>query len=142
MSEQVIDTRDLQKRLDELISERDAFVENARELWDEEEDNKGTPFEEDAAKDQWAEENSDEDDELTELEDLSNEVSEWSDGNALIRDDYFTDYCKDMLEDCGTLPKDLPWFIENNINWEGVADDMKADYSESTFLGETYFWRC
>lgn len=60
---------------------------------------------------------------------------------TLIADSYFTDYCKELVTDCGYLPRDLPGFIENNINWDGVADDLKADYSEVTLDGENYWHR-
>lgn len=60
---------------------------------------------------------------------------------TLIADSYFTESVKELVTDCGYLPIDLPSFIGNNINWDGVADDLKADYSEVTLDGETYWHR-
>ena len=92
-------------------------------------------------------ESEDEDDELDEgereelatLRDLFTEV-EGSDG-PLIRETYFETYARDMVIDCGYLPENLPDFISSNINWEGVADDLLVDYSESDFDGVTYLYR-
>lgn len=76
------------------------------------------------------------------LENIKDEVgSEFEYGETLIRDNYFTYYQKEMLIDCGMLPKDLPSFIENNIDWDAVADDLKVDYSEIDIEGETYWFR-
>jgi hypothetical protein len=60
---------------------------------------------------------------------------------TLIADSYFEESCKELVTDCGYLPKDLPAFIESNIDWSGVADDLKADYTEVTLDGETYWHR-
>lgn len=64
---------------------------------------------------------------------------EWRHGVQFIPEDDFTDYCKELLEDCGELPKDLPWYIV--INWEDTADNLKADYSEVEYQGTTYLYR-
>lgn len=60
---------------------------------------------------------------------------------TLIREDGFTDYCRELLQDCGMLPNNLPSFIEFNINWDGVTDDMKQDYSCVEIDGDTYWYR-
>ena len=65
--------------------------------------------------------------------------SDWSYGETLIRDDYFTDYAREMLEDCGTIPKDIPWYVA--IDWEKTADNIKDDYTYVDFMGETYWIR-
>jgi hypothetical protein len=68
-------------------------------------------------------------------------VDDWEYGVSIIHEDYFTEYCKEMLADIGEIPKDLPWYIESNLNWDGVADDLKADYIEVDFNGVTYYIR-
>jgi hypothetical protein len=60
---------------------------------------------------------------------------------TLIHENYFTEYSKDLVIDCGELPRDLPAYIEYNINWDGVAQDLKVDYSEVDYDGETYYYR-
>lgn len=63
------------------------------------------------------------------------------DEEYMISVDHFTDYCKGLVSDLGYLPSELPAFIESNINWDGVADDLKADYSTVTLDGEDYLHR-
>lgn len=36
---------------------------------------------------------------------------------------------------------DLPAIIENNIDWSGIADDMRVDYTEVEYEGRTYLFR-
>ena len=76
-------------------------------------------------------------DEINELED---EISEFSFGETLILEDDFIEYCEDMVEDCYNL-RDVPGFIKNNINWEGVASDLSVDYTNVTYQGVSYLVR-
>lgn len=59
----------------------------------------------------------------------------------MVRDDYFVEFCQQEVIDCGYIKNDLPYFISNNIDWDGVADEMKYDYSEVEFDGNTYYYR-
>lgn len=74
-------------------------------------------------------------------DDAENCSSDWKYGATLIRDSYFEDFARQEVEDVGDLPKDLPWYIESNINWEGVAEDLQQDYSSVEFDGVTYWVR-
>jgi antirestriction protein len=58
---------------------------------------------------------------------------------SLIREDYFVDYCQELLEDIGDIPKGLPGYIV--IDWEATAENLKADYSTVDFDGQTYYYR-
>jgi len=58
---------------------------------------------------------------------------------ALIRDSYFAEYARQLLEDCGDLPRDLPHYIE--INWEATARNIQVDYSSLEINGGTYWTR-
>ena len=84
--------------------------------------------------------------ELDVLNDLEEAVSayttEWKDGVVLIHEKYMTEYCKELCKDIGDLPADLPWYIENNIDWDSVVESLLQDYAEVDFEGETYFVRC
>ena len=144
-----LDTRDLDERLNELKALRDAVADakvelaeaQAASLADPDDETLTTAEEEaqaafDAAD---ADFGADEQKELAELEELESEVSEWSDGNTLIPESEFTDYCREMLEDCGALPKGLPHYVV--IDWDATADNLKADYSTAEFQGETYLYR-
>lgn len=62
-------------------------------------------------------------------------------GPTLISEDHFVDAMKQDMEDFGYISSDVPWFITNNIDWDGVADDLKSDYTSVTFDGEDYYIR-
>lgn len=137
----IIDTRDLQERLEELEAKRDAIAE-AIEHRDEFEESESPEDFKRAVE--WLEKleadfDDDEQKELAELESLSDEVSEWKDGATMIPESEFTDYCRELLVDIGDLPKDLPHYIE--IDWDKTADNIRADYSEVEYQGTTYLVR-
>ena len=83
--------------------------------------------------------------ELTPLTELAsyaeNYAGDWQYGEALIRDSYFTEYAKQLVTDIGDLPFNLPGYIENNIDWSGVADDIQMDYTSVDFDGVEYWIR-
>ena len=79
---------------------------------------------------------------IEDINELENSVgTEWSYGVTLIDEDDFQDYCEELVSDIGDLPKDLPSYISNNIDWEGVAEDLKVDYTEVEFRGTSYLYR-
>lgn len=63
---------------------------------------------------------------------------EWYPG-LLIADHYFTDYTREMLEDCGTIPADLPYWVE--IDWDATARNVRVDYTPVEVNGRTYWTR-
>ena len=144
----ILDTRDLQERLEELQGLKEA-VETAQSTvdelmvsdlaaaqpdFDEKLDDARTELDEACeAFDGEAQA------ELEELEALSEEVSEWTSGNQLIPEDDFEDYCQELCEDIGDIPRDLPSYIV--IDWEATARNLKADYSEVEYQGTTYLYR-
>jgi len=82
-------------------------------------------------------------DEITELcalkafESKYDFVTEWQYGADFIAEEYFTEYVKDMLEGCGTIPRDLPDYVA--IDWEETADNLKVDYTDAEFNGVSYY---
>ena len=66
------------------------------------------------------------------------EVSDWTSGIALVSDSYFTDYARELAEDCGCLPRDLAWPL-NYIDWEAAAAALQTDYS-SIYINGTLYW--
>lgn len=62
-------------------------------------------------------------------------------GEGIISEYHFQEYCEDFCKDVGYLSNDLPALIENNIDWAGIADDMKQGYTEGTYEGVTYYMR-
>jgi len=57
----------------------------------------------------------------------------------LIDDAYFVEYTQDLLADCGTIPRDLPSWVE--IDWERTARNIREDYSAVEVDGRTYWYR-
>jgi hypothetical protein len=57
----------------------------------------------------------------------------------LIRYSYFSDYAREMLEDCGLLPRDLPHYIA--IDWIATAENILVDYSPFDVHGALYYYR-
>lgn len=115
----VIDSRDIIARIEALTERRDDATEGSDPL---------------------------DDDEAAELaallkvaEQAEGYASDWSHGEALIRDSYFEDYTREMLDDCGYVPKDFPTWIE--IDWEATARNVQQDYTEVDFGGVSYFIR-
>jgi len=58
---------------------------------------------------------------------------------TLIADSYFTDYARELLEDIGDLPRELPHYIE--IDWDATARNIRVDYTPVTISGFTYWTR-
>lgn len=58
---------------------------------------------------------------------------------TLIREDYFIDYTKDLVEDCYSFPMELPLWVE--IDWKKTAENTVSDYSIVEFKGSTYYFR-
>lgn len=81
--------------------------------------------------------------ELAILEALQEEAegycADWHHGATLIRESYFTEYCEELCKDIGDLPKDIPHYIV--IDWEATAQNIRVDYTEVDYDGETYLVR-
>ena len=58
---------------------------------------------------------------------------------TLIRDSYFVEAMEEDLKSLGYLPKDMPWWIE--IDMDKTAANMQQDYSSVDYDGETYWYR-
>jgi len=58
---------------------------------------------------------------------------------TLIAEHYFTAYAREMLEDCGDIPADLPAYV--HIDWQRTARDIAVDYSTVTIQGREYLYR-
>ena len=57
----------------------------------------------------------------------------------LIRDSYFLHYAREMLEDIGEIPCDIPYYVA--IDWELTAENILVDYSQIDIDGVTYYYR-
>lgn len=77
---------------------------------------------------------------IKEIDALEDELnSEWKFGVALINEDYFTDYCEELCRDCGYISDNFPGWIE--IDWKNTANNIRVDYNEVEYRGETYLCR-
>jgi len=131
----VIDSRDIIERIEELESIRE-------DLKSEIDDTNAEIVEARKALKEFDE--SDDGEELTILKKLEEEASgspDWIYGKTLIRDSYFAEYSEELCKDIGDIPKELPWYIANNIDWDGVARAIKADYMSVEFDGVEYWIR-
>lgn len=128
MSSDTLDIRDIIARYEELEAERDAVVDSdeARSEWLESED--GTEFTAIASL-------------LDELRGYGGD-EQWK-GDwypiTLIADSYFVDAMRELVQDVGDLPKDIPSYLE--IDWDATAENLRADYSSVEYLGTTYWYR-
>ena len=138
----IIDSRDLANRLEELESLRDTLEElraERKELGEITLENGDEASELDRRVDDALDAfGDDEQQELKDLENAESEIPEWQHGNALIPRDGWIQYVKDMLEDCGDIPKNLPPYIE--IDWYKTSSNIEADYSKIEIQGTTYLY--
>lgn len=136
-----LDTRDLETTREELKQQiLDSFLETFPQYEEMTESFEDIRFEEEEIE-SWKSDFEDELKQIEEIDTIENECSEFSFGETLIDEDDFEEYCEELVSDIGYLPKELPSFISNNIDWSGVADDMKQDYSEIDYQGNTYLYR-
>ena|SRR5688572_20432045 len=129
-SDDVIDSRDVIARIEELEGERDSWEPDAEIAHVE-----GVT---------WEDANPDDAAELKALEALAEEAdgyaSDWKYGATLIRDSYFEDYARELASDLGMMKDDLSW-PHNCIDWERAAEELKQDYTSVEFDGVTYWVR-
>ena len=136
-----LDTRDLETTREELKQQiLDSFLETFPQYEEMTESFEDIRFEEEGIE-SWKSDWEDELKQIEEIDTIENECSEFSFGETLIDEDDFEDYCEELVSDIGYLPKELPSFISNNIDWSGIADDLKVDYSEVEYQGNTYLYR-
>ena len=137
--DEIIDSRDIIARIEELEGELDAVKE----------DNAGMPLIEetwewiDVNVKQWHE--SDEGIELKELQALAAECegySDWSHGTELIREDYFVEHITRIIDDCYELPRGDGWpYTHLTMDYEAAAKDAEQDYALVSFGNQDYFIR-
>lgn len=58
---------------------------------------------------------------------------------TLIRNSHFTDYARELLKDCGELPRDLPHYVA--IDWGTTARNIRTDYTPIDLEDATYWYR-
>ena len=136
----ILDTRDLAERREALKQEiLDSFLENFPHYEEMTESFEDIRFEEEEIE-SWKEDFEDELKEIEEIDDVENELgSEFEYGVTLVDVDDWEEYVEELLEDTGYIPKDFPSWIE--IDWEATANNVKIDYTEVTYQGNSYLGR-
>ena len=121
-TEDVIDSRDVIERIEDLES----MIE----------DN-----EEEAEEDQ--EDLTEEKEELKILKTLAEEASgspDWPHGEVLIRHSHFEEYAQELAEDIGAINRNMAW-PNNCIDWEQATRELQMDYMLVDFDGVEYWIR-
>jgi predicted nuclease with TOPRIM domain len=134
-NQNIIDTRDLIARIEELEGEI-AELEEERDELDEDEDGAERL---DEIQDELKYKNA----ELEVLKDFAFDAEYSPDfeyGETLIRDSYFTEYAQQFAEDIDVIPKNASWPLQF-IDWEAAADALKQDYRRCDFDGVEYWVR-
>ena len=144
-SDDVIDSRDVIKRIDELTSERDDLQEAIDDA------QQATPQDEHAidaqraAREALADWNDDYAEELAALVALQEQAGyseDWQHGATLIRESYFEDYAQQLAEDIGAIdPKKSYGWPLDCIDWEQAARELQQDYTSVEYDGITYWVR-
>lgn len=143
-NDDILDSRDLDERLEEL-EELEEALKDAISEFEDLSDDEDTPNSdllaaEDACTRAREDFGDEERAELKMLQEARDEVgSEWSHGETLIADSYFIDYAEDMIKDIGDLPRELPGYIA--IDWEATAENIKVDYSYLELDGNKFWYR-
>ena len=86
----------------------------------------------------------DDEERIKEIEELIEEVGEdnFEMGVTFIRENYWESYCEDMAYDFGFLDRqDDNNPVHYHIDWQGLANDVAIDYSQTEFDGDNYYWR-
>lgn len=140
-SDDIIDSRDVIARIEELRDERDSLKEDRANVTESDLDGYN------AAVDTLREWIQDYGPELEALEALQEEAEgysngDWPHGATLIRDSYFTEYAEQLAEDLGrTNGNQSSRWPFNCIDWERAASELQSDYTAVEFDGVTYWVR-
>jgi len=153
-TQDILDTRDVIARFEELESRRTDLADAAGEA--EAEDcaadcagrivraaectcGKADKFADaESALSDWDEENAEE---LKNLRDFIDEGNdEWKHGETLVRESYFKTYAQELAEDIGALEKCDAW-PATCIDWEHATRELQFDYSGADFGDVTYYYR-
>ncbi len=65
---------------------------------------------------------------------------DWTFGEGLIRNSYFTEYAEQLAEGIGTIDRNASWPL-SFIDWGAAAEALKQDYTSVDFDGVEYWMR-
>jgi hypothetical protein len=131
--EDILDSRDIDAKIEEFESEFNSRMDTLKESSGEELEVAEEDFE------NWLDENMDEFVSLLAFrEEAEQYTSEWKYGATIINDDFFEDYAKQLAEDIGAIDWSQSWPL-TCIDWAEAANQLKQDYAEFDFDGNTYY---
>lgn len=110
-SDDIIDSRDVIARIEELEAQPELDEEDSEELCN-----------------------------LQALASEGEAYPDWKDEETLIHEDYFETYAQDLAQDIGLIKDDASWPY-TCIDWERAASELAHDYSTIEFGGVTYYIR-
>ena len=115
-TQDVIDSRDIIARIEELEGIEEPNAEEAQEL---------------AA--------------LLNVQEQAEDCRDWQYGEVLIHESYFNAYIEELIDDCYELPKEFnssewPW-RHMTIDYQAAADEAQGDYTHIDFDGVDYLIR-
>ena len=148
MSNNILDSRNLNTRLEELQSEFDSWKDSLtpEQIADFKEKYE-TPESEELSDEEfsweWEDEVGSDALELKNLVNLREQFGrEWIDGITFVKDSYFEEFAEDEADQLGYFRNcdrnDWPF---NCIDWSKAAENLQNDYSSVEFDGETYWYR-
>jgi chromosome segregation ATPase len=160
----ILDTRDIEDRIDELESEieslddeRESFEDSITEIEDEIselEDNQSVDGENQGEIDGLeldkseyqnrlvasVNENEEAQSELNELTNLRDSIgSEFPRGVTLIHESHFKEYAMQYADDVGAIADSHSWPL-TCIDWDQAAEELQQDFSSVDLNGESYYF--
>lgn len=142
MSNNILDSRDLEQELVDLLEEFNDWRSNLTDEQIHEMAEKiGCAVIDLTEQDFLWEWDCSEGERITAIHDLKNEVYGWKDGVTFVKDSYFEEFARDEAENIGAFNARENSWPYNCIDWEKAADQLKNDYSSVEFDGETYWHR-
>lgn len=142
MSNNILDSRDLEQELTELLEQFNDWRSNLtdEEIYDlaEKCECEVSDLTELDFLLEWDHSNSER---IAAIRDLKDEIYGWEDGVTFVKDSYFEEYAEELAEDLGITSSKFQNWPYNCIDWSNAADQLKDDYSSVEFDGETYWYR-
>jgi len=152
LDDDVLDSRDIIERIEELEAEWEDLVVTIKEAQEElaeaqeaQKAQKVLEAQEDLARaqealEEWVNDNQTELDHWKELADQCEGYGDWQHGETLIERSHWEDYCKELAEAIGAIPEDVAWPC-TCIDWEQASRELEVDYMSVEVGGYEYLMR-
>lgn len=143
MSKNILDSRDLEQELADLLEQFEDWRSN---LTDEEIHKLAETLQIEVSEltdeDFRLEWNSSDGERIAEIQKLKDEIFNWNDGVTFIKDSYFEEFAEDEADQLGYFQNcDKNAWPYNCIDWGEAASQLQYDYSSVEFDGLTYWYR-